>query len=83
MARAGKRSGARCRSARQPTYDERACLLACVHGSSVADMQEIGVVAEDVTAVRDFVSQVRLLCVRLAANPFNTAAGEALLELVA
>lgn len=49
---------------------------------SVAGMQSLGTVGGDVAAVEVFVSQVRVLCARLTANPFNTAAAEALLDLL-
>lgn len=41
-----------------------------------------GDASDDVGAVQDFVSQVRQLCARLAANPFNTAAAEAMLDVL-
>lgn len=37
---------------------------------------------DDVSLVQDFVSQMRTLCARLTANPFNTPAAEALLDLL-
>lgn len=39
-------------------------------------------VRQDVDAVQDFMSQVRTLCSRLLANPFNTPAAEALIDLL-
>jgi hypothetical protein len=36
----------------------------------------------DVTAVQDFMVQVSLFCARLMANPFDTPAAEALLDLL-
>lgn len=39
-------------------------------------------VQDDVSVVQDFTSQVRALCTRLMANPFNTPAAEMLLDLL-
>lgn len=57
------------------------CLHAYMHASTVVCMER-GDVADDVNAVQDFVSQVRELCARLTANPFNTAAAEAMLDVL-
>lgn len=45
-------------------------------------MQCVEAVGDDVAAVQEFVSQMRELCARLTANPFNTPAAEALLDLL-
>ncbi|MFV9633939.1 hypothetical protein [Mycobacterium neumannii] len=45
-------------------------------------MKTLGTVQDDVSAVRDFVSQIRALCAQLIANPFNTPAAEQLLDLL-
>jgi hypothetical protein len=45
-------------------------------------METLGTVQDDVSAVRDFASQVRALCAQLTANPFNTPAAEKLLGLL-
>lgn len=37
---------------------------------------------DDVSLVQDFMSQMRTLCAQLTANPFNTPAAEALLDLL-
>ena len=44
-------------------------------------METLRTVQDDVSAVRDFTSQVRALCAQLMANPFNTPA-EVLLDLL-
>lgn len=48
----------------------------------VPDMETLGIAQNDMSMVQDFASQVRALCARLAANPFNTPAAEALLDLL-
>ena len=45
-------------------------------------METLRTVQDDVSAVRDFTSQVRALCAQLMANPFNTPAAEKLLDLL-
>ena len=46
-----------------------------MHARSYSEGMEIlGTVQDDVSAVRDFASQVRALCAQLTANPFNTPA---------
>jgi hypothetical protein len=45
-------------------------------------MESLRTVQDDVSAVQEFMSRVRILCARLMANPFNTAAAEALLDLL-
>ncbi|RIT15034.1 hypothetical protein [Mycobacteroides abscessus] len=45
-------------------------------------METLRTVQDDVSAVRDFTSQVRALCAQLMANPFNTPAAEELLDLL-
>jgi hypothetical protein len=45
-------------------------------------MQCVETISDDVAAVQEFVSQMRALCARLTANPFNTPAAEALLDLL-
>lgn len=52
-----------------------------MHASTVVCMERSDV-ADDVNAVQDFVSQVRELCARLTANPVNTAAAEAMLDVL-
>ena len=54
-----------------------------MHARSYSEgMETPGTVQDDVSAVRDFTSQVRALCVQLIANPFNTPAAEELLDLL-
>ena len=54
-----------------------------MHARSYSDgMETPGTVQDDVSAVRDFASQVRALCAQMAANPFNTPAAEKLLDLL-
>lgn len=45
-------------------------------------METLRTVQDDMSAVRDFTSQVRALCAQLMANPFNTPAAEELLDLL-
>lgn len=45
-------------------------------------METLRMVQDDVSAVREFTSQVRALCAQLMANPFNTPAAEELLDLL-
>lgn len=45
-------------------------------------METLRTVQDDVSAVRDFTSQVRALCAQLMDNPFNTPAAEELLDLL-
>ena len=50
-----------------------------MHARSYSEgMETPGTVQDDVSAVRDFASQVRALCAQLTANPFNTPAAEKL-----
>ena len=58
-------------------------MLACTHACFYSGgMETLGTVQDDVSAVRDFASQVRALCAQLTANPFNTPAAEKLLDLL-
>ncbi len=58
------------------------CLHVCTHALTVVSMETLQTVQDDVSAVRDFTSQVRALCAQLIANPFNTPAAEELLDLL-
>lgn len=58
------------------------CLHVCTHALTVVGMETLRTVQDDVSALRDFTSQVRALCAKLMANPFNTPAAEELLDLL-
>ena len=58
------------------------CLHVCTHAPTVVSMETRRTVQDDMSAVRDFTSQVRALCAQLMANPFNTPAAEELLDLL-